>query len=258
MKRIAMMFAMMLMTASLALAQEATKPAEAAKPEAKPAAALPTVDAVLENYVKALGGKEAIQKATSYAMKGKIELPAMGASGPMEMASKAPNKAYMKSTFEGLGDFIQAYDGKVAWSNDPMSGFRELSGVELAAMKISSDFYRDLRMKELYKSLTVKGREKVGEASAIVLEALPSEGSPSKYYFDEKTWLLMRLDTVAEGPQGALPTETYSEDYRVIEGVKLPHRLRIVNPAFALTVTVEEIKPNVAVDDAKFAKPAGK
>ncbi|NOT59246.1 MAG: hypothetical protein HOP19_03365, partial [Acidobacteria bacterium] len=135
MKRFAMMFMLMLAATTVALAQAAAPkppPSDAtAKPEPKAVAALPTVDAVLENYVKALGGKEAIQKATSYTMKGKIELPAMSMSGPAEMVSKAPNKAFTKFTLEGFGDILQGYDGKVAWAQDPMQGMRELSGVEL-------------------------------------------------------------------------------------------------------------------------------
>ena len=212
---------------------------------------------MLENYVKALGGKEAIQKATSYSMKGKIELAAMSMSGPAEMVTKAPNKVFTKFTLEGFGEILQGYDGKVAWAQDPVQGMRELSGVELVAMKIGADFYKDLRMKELYKSLTVKGREKVGEASAIVVEAVPSEGEPSKYYFDEKSWLMIRTDSVQEGPQGKMPTENYAEDYREVEGIKVPHRIRIVNPVYAITITLDEVKVNAAIEEAKFAKPVG-
>jgi outer membrane lipoprotein-sorting protein len=259
MKRFVMIFVMTLVVSSAGLAQApAPKPAEPAGKPAEKAAALPTVDAILENYVKALGGKEAIQKVTSYSMKGKIELPAMSMSGPAELVTKAPNKMYSKMTIEGFGDILQGYDGKVAWAQDPMQGLRELSGVELVALKIGADFYKDLRMKELYKSLTVKGREKVGDASAIVVEAVPSEGDPSKYYFDENTWLVIRMDSVQEGPQGKMPGENYSEDYRVVGGVKVPHRVRIVNPAFAITITLSEVTANAAVDDAKFAKPAAK
>jgi zinc protease len=260
MKRFVWILTMLTLATGLAWAQQpAPKPAPegGAKAGEKAPAALPTLDDVLANYVKAIGGKEAIQKATSYAMKGKIELPAMGMSGPVEMITKAPNKMYSKSTLEGFGDILQGYDGKTAWAQDPMSGFRELSGVELVAAKIGADFYKDLRMKELYKSLTVKGREKVEGASTIVVEAVPSEGEPTKYYFDEATWLIVRTDSVQEGPQGKMPSENYSEDYRVVDGVKVPHRVRIVNPAVAITISLSEIKANVAVDDAKFNKPTG-
>ena len=37
------------------------------------------------------------------------------------------------------------------------TGLRELSGGELAQMKLGSDFYRDVRLKQLFPKMTVKG-----------------------------------------------------------------------------------------------------
>jgi hypothetical protein len=262
MKRIAMMLVLTLTAtiavASFAMAQApAPKPAPegAAKPEAK-AAALPTLDEVLAKYVKASGGEEAIKKVSSRTMKGTFELPAMGASGTVEMVTKAPNMNYMKIEIGGFGTIVSVFDGKAAWSQDPMSGLRELSGVELAQMKLQSDFHRELRMKELYKSLTVKSREKLAGGSAIMVEAIPAEGSPEKYYFDETSGLLVRHDSEPESPQGKMPTESTLEDYKMVDGVNIAHTMKQTTPAFAMTIKIEEVKNNVAVETTKFSKPA--
>ena len=68
MKRITLILAFAMLAAFTSAAQEkpkteATK-ADAAKADAKPSA-LPTVDDVLDKYVKAIGGKEAIEKVKS-------------------------------------------------------------------------------------------------------------------------------------------------------------------------------------------------
>lgn len=267
MKRFTIMFCLTLMTASLAFAQPAApKPAAEtpakveAKPEAKPeakAAALPTVDEALAKYVKASGGEEALKKITSRTAKGTFDLPAMGANGTFETMAKAPNLSFTKIEIAGFGAITNVYDGKSAWSQDPMSGLRELKGAELVMTQIQSDFYRELRMKELYKSLTVKGREKLASGSVIVIEAVPSEGSPEKYYFDETTGLLVRHDAEVESPQGKMPTETVYEDYKVVDGVNTWHTMKMTNPAVAFTIKIEEMKSNVPVDAAKFTKPAG-
>ncbi len=259
MKRFAMMFVFTLMTVSLAMAQEAAAPKPAAEAAAKPeakAAALPTVDEVLAKFVKASGGEEAIKKITSRTMKGTFDLPAMGASGTVEMAMKAPNMNFMKIEIGGFGSIVSVFDGKAAWSQDPMSGLRELQGAELAQMKIQADFHRELRLKELYKSLTVKGREKLAGGSAIMIEAIPTEGSPEKYYFDEATGLMVRHDSEPESPQGKMPTEATFEDYKMVDGVNTWHTMKQSTPAFAMTIKIEEIKNNVAVENTKFGKPA--
>jgi hypothetical protein len=79
MKRITLTLAFAMLAAFTSAAQEKPKTdaqekpkaeapkADAAKADAKPSA-LPTVDAVLDKYIKAIGGKEAIEKVTSRSM----------------------------------------------------------------------------------------------------------------------------------------------------------------------------------------------
>ncbi len=265
MKRFVMICCVLMFAAGLALAQaqaQAQTKIEGAKaeakPEAKPAAAeLPSVDKVLEKYVAALGGKDAIMKLTSRTAKGSFELPAMGASGSFEAFSKAPNKSGSKIEIAGFGEIRNGFDGAKGWAQDPMSGLREMSGLELAATKLDSEFFKDLKMKELYKQLVVKGKEKVGSAETIVVEATPAEGAPEKYYFDAATGLLLRHDTERESPQGKMAIETSFEDYRAVDGVQVFHTMKQNTPAFAITIKLTEVKHNVAIEDAKFAKPAG-
>ena len=253
----------MLVSAGLALAQaqaQAQTKIESAKPEAKgddkAAADLPSVDKILDKYVEALGGKDAIEKLTSRTVKGSFELPAMGASGSFEAFAKAPNKSGSRIEIGGFGEIRSGFDGTKAWSQDPMSGLREMSGAELSTAKIDADFFRELHMKQLYKKLEVKGKDKVGGADTYVVEVTPPEGSSEKLYFDTASGLLLRHDAERENPQGKMAIETYYEDYRVVDGVKVWHTMKQSTPAFAMTIKVNEVKHNVAIDDAKFNKPA--
>jgi hypothetical protein len=256
MKRLAFILALSLLAIPPVAAQE--KPKAEAKPaaDAKPAAALPTVDEVLDKYVKAVGGKEAIMKHTSRSLKGTFDIEAMSMSGPLEMLSKAPNKNTMTISLPGVGNIVQVFDGEKAWSSNPMEGLRELSGPELAAMKRRSDFYTELNLKSQYKSLSVKSKETVGSAEAYVLEGVTGEGAPDKLYFDVASGLLIRQDSENDSPQGKVATETYMEDYKVVDGVKLAHTMRMVNPMFSATMKISEVKNGVAIEDAKFGKPA--
>jgi outer membrane lipoprotein-sorting protein len=229
--------------------------ADAAKADAKPSA-LPTVDAVLDNYVKAIGGKEAIEKVTSRSMKGSFDIEAMGVSAPVEMFAKAPNKSATKIDLPNIGVFNIIFDGATGWDSNPMSGLRELSGVELAQLKRRSDFYADINFKKHYVKIEVKGKEKVGSYETYVIEATPAEGSVEKLYFDVNTGLLVRHDGETENPQGKFTMETYLEDYKVVDGVKIPHTLKRVTPAMTMVTKITEVKNNVEIEDAKFNKPS--
>jgi Outer membrane lipoprotein-sorting protein len=271
MKRIVFILAFSILAAVTSAAQEKPKAdapgkteapkseapkADASKADAK-AAALPAVDDVLGNHLKAVGGREAIEKITSRSMKGTFDLEAFGVAGaPVERFSKAPNRSAMKIDISGFGVVTQVFDGAAGWDSNPMTGLRELSGAELAQMKRGSDFYSDLNYKNYYAKMEVKGKEKVGSYETYVIEATPTEGSPEKLYFDANTGLLVRRDAEEETPQGKMLFETYVDDYKAVDGVKIPHMIKRVNPAMTMVIKFTEVKNNVEIDDAKFNKPA--
>jgi zinc protease len=240
-----------------AAGQQPAKPAETKPADAKPAAALPTADQILDKFVQAIGGKAAVEKVTSRVSKGTFEIPAMGAGGPIEMYAKAPNKNLVIINIPGFGTVQQGYNGAVAWAQEPTSGLRELSGGELVSAKREAEFYADIKFKEMYPKMTVKGKDKVGDKEVYVIEATPSEGSPAQLYFDTQTGLLLRSDREAETPQGKMHVETYLEDYREVDGIKMPFTVKQVTPAISFTIKVEEVKHNVPVEDTKFNKPSG-
>jgi zinc protease len=218
--------------------------------------AAPDVDAILDRYVKALGGKEALENVTSQVGTGTFEAPEAGLSGPTEQYSKAPNRFFQKLTITGLGVVQQGYDGKVGWSQDPVTGLRELQGAELAQTLRLSDIHRDIKLKQLYQTLRAAGKEKVGDSDAYVIEAVPPAAKPEKLYFDVSTGLLVRQDVVTISPQGEVPAQTYFEDYRDVGGVKIPFTVRQVAGSITFITKLTEVKVNVPVDDSKFAKPA--
>lgn len=260
MKRISTLVALALLLSVSAIAQDkAAKPAPEAKPAegaAKPAA-LPSADEVLEKYIKAIGGKEAIEKMTSRVSIGTMEIEAMNMSGSVQMFEKAPNKNAMVLELPGFGKINNVYDGSKGYATDPMSGLRELSGAELAAAQREADIYAPLNMKKNYKSLVVKSKEKVGAADAYLVIATPNEGEAEKMYFDANTGLLIRQDSERESPQGKMAVEMYLDDYKVVGGLKFPHSVRQVTPMFSATIKLTEVKVNVPVEDTHFAKPSG-
>jgi hypothetical protein len=238
----------MLVLATCALAQGQTPP--------KADAAMPTVDQVLDKYVQALGGKAAIEKLTSREGKGTFEIPAFGATGTVETFEKAPNKKAMVIDIPGFGTVRQGFDGTAGWAVDPQNGLRDQTGAELAATKLESDFHRDIKLKQLYPKITVKGKEKVGDKDAIVLEATPAEGSAEQWYFDSTTGLLIRADSERESPQGKMPVQVFFDQYKEVDGIKIPAVVRQVTPAFTINIKIDEVKHNVPVEDSKFVKPA--
>ena len=75
-------------------------------------------------------------------------------------------------------------------------------------------------------------------------------------YFDPKTNLVSRLVRYGPSPIGRMPTQIDYADYREVGGVRTPFRWTISRPGGRFTIQLENVQPNVPIDDARFAKPA--
>jgi hypothetical protein len=217
-------------------------------------AAQPTIDQLLDKAITALGGRAAMEKVTSRTGKGTVEIPDAGMSGSIMVYEKAPNMNAVVVDIAGM-QIRQAFDGAVAWEDNPQTGMREKTGVELAQAKREATFNPELKMKQLYPKMTVRGREKVGAADAWVVDAVPAEGTPVVFFFDAESGLPLRMDSTQDTPQGAMHIQAYLEDYRVVDGVRVAHTLRQVTPMFTMTMRLTEVKHNVTLDDKMFKKP---
>jgi hypothetical protein len=219
-------------------------------------AATPTIDQVLDKAITALGGRAAMEKVTSRTGKGTIEIPDAGMNGSIQVYEKAPNMSAIVIDLGGM-QIRQAFDGAVAWEDNPQEGIRVKSGVELAEAKREATFNPELKMKQLYTKLTVRGREKVGTSDAWAVDAVPAEGSPVVFYFDVESGLPVRMDSTRDTPQGPIAVQAFLDDYRVVDGIKVAHVLRQVTPMFTMTMRLTEVKHNVTLDDKMFKKPGG-
>ncbi|PYR98866.1 MAG: hypothetical protein DMG16_19775, partial [Acidobacteria bacterium] len=89
-----------------------------------------------------------------------------------------------------------------------------------------------------------------------VLQGTTAAGNIATLYFDSKSGLLVRMIRYARSPVGRLPTQIDYSDYRDIAGVKMPFRWTVLWLDGRETVGLTEVRPNVPIDNAKFAKPA--
>lgn len=232
-------------------------PAQSTAPPAPKGAPAPrTADQILDHYLGATGGRAAWQKLTSRVSTGTIDAPAMSLSGTIEVREKAPDRILAVITIAGAS-FRQGFDGTVGWTDDPENGLREQSGAELAEARRDADFYHVLDMRRLYARLTVIGEEKIGDRTAYVVEAaLPEGGTPDRIFFDAQTGLLLRVVSQHHDSEGVFEYRVDYDDYREVDGVKLPFVVRQTTGASTLTIKLTGVRHNVALDDSQFSKSA--
>jgi photosynthetic reaction center cytochrome c subunit len=218
--------------------------------------ALPAAEALLQKYVQALGGTEALQKITSRVEKGTIT--AFGnRQFPIEVFAKAPDKRMSVMHMEN-GDSITAFDGQTGWLAFGPRPAREMTAPEAEGAKLDADFHFATDIKQLYNRFRVFPPEKVGDRDAYPVLARAEGRPPLRLFFDKDSGLLVRLIRYQDTPLGMNPTQIDYADYRDADGVKVPSRWTLARPGGRFTIQVEQIEQNVPVDDSKFAIPAAK
>ena len=218
-----------------------------------PAGATATVDEIAEKYVTALGGADAIRKISSRVQKG--TLLAGGNETPIEVITKAPNKR-ISITHMPNGESYTAFDGTAGWLGNTGRPARVMTAAESGASGLDAEFYLALRLKEVFPQLRRGRPEEIAGTECETLMGTGTGRPAVRLYFDKKSGLLLRQVRYTETPLGRIPTQIDYADYRAVDGVKMPFRWTLSRPNGRFTIQIADVKTNVAVEDARFAKPA--
>jgi photosynthetic reaction center cytochrome c subunit len=213
-------------------------------------ATLPSVKQILERYVQALGGVDALNKINTRTAKGS-RIGADGVLVPEEVYQKAPDKLLTVTSYPQVV-FSNGFNGTAAWGHSSRDGATPLPDQLVAQIKRDAVFYKELKIEQIYSSLEVMGKASVRDMDAYVVQAKPADGPIEKLFFDVKTGLLVRRYTESTTVLGKLPLQTDYEDYRDVDAIKQPFLIHWSFPGRVWGRKIDEIKQNVPLDDAKF------
>jgi hypothetical protein len=99
------------------------------------------------------------------------------------------------------------------------------------------------------------GGATIGDRPVQVLQGSNEGQLPVNFYFDE-AGLLVRHVRWNRTAVGTVPTQVDYSDYRDVAGVKMPFHFEITWTDGQNTIALNEVRPNVAIDAARFARPA--
>ncbi|HXA00023.1 MAG TPA: c-type cytochrome [Candidatus Dormibacteraeota bacterium] len=214
--------------------------------------ALPKPESLLEKYLAAVGGADALKKITSRVQKGSIT-----AFGNQKMSidiySKAPDKRISTVHRKNL-DSVTAFDGKVGWMSVP-GRVRPMNAQESEGARMDADLSLPAHLNSMFTKLEIEQGEKLdGHATWLIIGQ--REGKPFvKLFFDQQSGLLLRLVRYTDSPLGLNPLQIDFADYRDSGGVKIPFRWTQSRPGNRFMIQIESSEQNVAIEDSKFVPP---
>ncbi len=215
--------------------------------------ALPTAEQVLEKYYQAIGGAAAIENLKTRVMKGTLTA-ANGAAIGYEVTQAGLDMVVSTVNSPDTGVIERGFNGKVAWEKS-QRGLRDLGSDALPIFRRLS-LYHDLKLAPQFTRMTV-GKGKINDRDVYVLRARSVEGRLEQLYFDVQTGLLIRRSQTTATPIGNIPEQIDFEDYRDVDGLKVPFTVRqsSVDSNSPAVKKFTEIKLNVPVDEKRFNKP---
>jgi hypothetical protein len=218
------------------------------------AAALPTAAAVHARYVEALGGREALARQMFRRAVGRVELPAQGITGAIEIAAAAPDRMRTRVEIPGLGEILQGFDGTTSWIVNPAAGPMVQSGRALDQARQMADFHFLLHPERWVDSMEIVGAAEFGGRAVYELRIVLKTGEEYTEYYDRENGLLAGTRRMQSNPMGDLPTTSFVDDYREFGGVKTPMRARVQAMGLEQVITLDSVS-HAPIPDSVFALP---
>lgn len=231
-------------------------PPAAPTPTASPVSQTELVDQILERYTDAVGGRAAIEGITSYKAQGRFASSLLREPGKFTIWGKDPRKTLSVIEFPRIGMLKKGFDGETRWVQTPAGTFTDESPQQMAELEQDAEVYRAGKIRSLYETVTLEGKARLSGRDVYIIEGKPSKGPAEKLFFDTEGGLLRRWDMVRRNPQrGNVFVKVHLDDYREVDGVKVPFKVRFAFESFELTLNVDVLEHNLTVDDSLFAKP---
>jgi photosynthetic reaction center cytochrome c subunit len=214
---------------------------------------LPTADKIIQKYLQAVGGADAVSRISSRVQKGTLIVGAQ--HFPVEVLTQAPAMRVSIVQFPN-GESVTGFDGQAGWLSAPGRPVHEMSASENEAARMDADLRFPANLTQLFTKLTVKPSQKLDGHDTYVIQAAQEGQPPALLYFDEESGLLVRLVRYVETPLGLNPSQIDYADYREANGVQVPFRWTVARPNGRFTIQIEQMQQNVPIAPEKFQKPA--
>ena len=234
MKKIGVLVGLMLVLGQAALAQST-----------------PTADEVIDNYIAAIGGKDALMKVTDLTTNMSSDMN--GNSIIITRKQKLPNKFLMVINANGMEIMRQAGDGEKVIRGG-MQGTNVVEGPEAKQLMTMNSLFPELHYAENGVTSTLVGIEKVdGKDTYKLSHALADGKGVWTDNFDVATGLKVQSIATNKSPRGEMTTTSVYSDYKDTNGIKFPMTIQQTSPRGPMTMSVDNVKVNKGIKDADFS-----
>ncbi len=206
---------------------------------------------VIDNYLEAIGGKEKFSRVEDRTtiMRGEI----MGQNLSIVIKQKVPNK--LKQNIRS-GEMKQTilYDGTkgVMIVGDEIT---EMDNKKLEKLKLEAAMNFLLDPEAYGVSLELTGIETVDSTDCYKIELTTEGGTNWVQFYSINSGLKIKEVKEVETTQGSFRQETFYRDYREVDGLKFPFKIKQSFGMQTIEMNVSSVKLNKGLKDSDFEIP---
>lgn len=222
--------------------------------ETAPEQDLPEARSLIERYIEAIGGRDAIMAQTEVVMTGELAMPAVGISGSLLVASRMPIEQVIVVELPGMGEMRTGVSPELAWSVDPFMGPRLIEGEEFKALMDNTMPGATMRDPEYVKAATTVGMAEFGGQSCYRVKIEWHSGRESHDCYAVDSGFLIAMESLETSPMGQMEAVSVMEEFREVEGVVIPMVIRQTIMGMEQVMTMHDISFETP-DPALFELP---
>ena len=220
-----------------------------------PDVAAPPAEKILARYTQAVGGVQRLAALTSFSATGTyLGFETSDTEVPFEIVARAPDQRAMTAE-TGANDLLWIYNGANAWRYHPDTPIPliQFTGWSLSGTRIDTMSLFPAALAKAFTQFQV-GYANIDGKEVEVVRGINEGQSPVNLHFDE-SGMLVRLVRWTETAAGPVPVQIDYSDYRDVAGVKMPFTWTTTWTNGQSFVKLKEMRPNVRIDDSRFARP---
>src|SRR5437899_1479923 len=207
---------------------------------------------IIDQYLKAVGGSKAISHLQTLSIDGSVAVIGDAPPGTYTLKAKRPNRFYTELRVGG-DTLIESYNGKSAAHEAADAQIGTLLGHDAVEMEIAAQYY-NARLESLAKrkvGAAYKGESQVRGRVAQELELTYPTGVQWHVFFDSQTHLILEEKAQIAG----VPREVYYDDYRAVNGVKVPYKIDLKRGNDTYSISVTRVAINEPIGERVFDFP---
>jgi zinc protease len=202
-------------------------------------------NSIIQDYLKAIGGKEEAMKITS--MSTSLAMEMMGREITGVDKKMAPNKSLNEMKMGEMTVFKKVFDGGKGYQQQ-MGQKKDFTEAEIKEALDEKGVIPQL----FYNNKEYVGKGKVGDEETYRLKVIFASGRTSVQQYSVKTGLLLQEETTSkQGDVDAVSTIEY-KDYKKVGTLLFPHNIIVNSEGQEFNMKATEIKLNAGVATSDF------